>query len=254
MKKHLSITVYILFAMLFIACEKDLRTYEGKSTIYFLHALSSIYPNLEPSDSLNLTFAFSPEKTDSVQIIPVRVTGEATETDRSFTVSADPVSTAKAGEHYERIPGGLVIPAGNVVGEVPIKFLRTPEMETDTFTLVLKLQPNEHFVTNMADKVENATTGKVRSFRQFRVMVNDVLNRPMRWLDYYCGTFTRKKLVLMSSVLDIPLDAMNKTTATIPNIIYWSKSMQLYLNDQRASGNIIYEEDGTEMVMGPGVQ
>ncbi|WP_315815442.1 hypothetical protein [Paraflavitalea speifideaquila] len=57
----------------------------------------------------------------------------------------------------------------------------------------------------------------------------------------------------MSDLMGIPVDRLN-TTITIAELIYFGRFMQRYLNEQKAAGNIIKEEDGSDMIMGPSVQ
>jgi hypothetical protein len=230
-------------------CQKsEIAVYDGESNIYFSRAVEST-----PSDSLNVTFAFRPTIKDSLVMIPVRITGPAAPEARTYKVGVESSSTAKSGVHFT-LPSTFQLPAGKVSDSVAVKLLRTPDLLTDTVSIVLELQANEYFSTAMLDKVTNATSGQKLSYTRYRILVTDVLSKPQRWLDTYLGSFTRKKLLLMSDVLGIPVDIMNQTTTTISQVVYWGQFMQRYLNDKKAAGQTIYEEDGTPMIMGPSVQ
>jgi hypothetical protein len=251
MKKYSLLLFSLVF--LFSACKKtDLKVYDGDTNIYFSKAalVSS------PFDSLLVTFAFQPQITDSLVKVPVQITGAPSDKDRAYKVAVDASSsTAKAGVHFEALPPTFTLPAGKVADSVRVKLLRTPDMLNDTFSLVLELQPNENFQAGMVDKIANATTGQKLSYTKFKILVTDVLSRPKLWLDTYFGTFTRKKLLLMSDLLGFPVDALNTTSTTISQVIYWAKYMQLYLNEKKAAGQTVYEDDGTTpMMMGPSVQ
>jgi hypothetical protein len=57
----------------------------------------------------------------------------------------------------------------------------------------------------------------------------------------------------MAEVLGIE-PAYLDTSVSIAESNAYGKFMQRYLNEQRALGKIVYEEDGSEMVMGVSVQ
>lgn len=254
MKKKQATLYSFLLAMLFISCEKDIKRYDGETNIYFVRAVDQLNSAAPVYDSLTVTFAFHPSKTDSLVKIPVRITGVPSTEDREYEVAVDATSTAIAGVHYEALPETLTLKAGKVADTIPVKLFRTADMLTSDFSLILELQPNGNFKTNMVNKVVNATSGQMLSFTRLKIFVNDILNKPKYWLDAYMGTFSRKKLLLTSELLDIPVDALNSTTTSISQQIFYANYMQRYLNDKKAAGETIYEEDGSEMVMGPSVQ
>lgn len=254
MKKIQPILLFLPLFFLVTACEKNIKVYDGENNIYFLHAVSSVFLGAASADSLDLTFAYTPGKTDSVLKVPVRITGSPSDKDRAFKVAISPSSTAVAGKHYEPLPANLRMRAGRVTDTIFVRFIRTPDMLADTLSLILELQPNENFATHMTDKVVNTLTGQKQSFTKFTINVTDVLSRPKLWLDTYLGTFSRKKILLMNEVTGMPLDALNNTTTTVAQVIYWGKFTQRYLNDKKATGQTVYEDNGTEMIMGPSVQ
>ncbi len=91
------------------------------------------------------------------------------------------------------------------------------------------------------------------SLVSFRWFANDIIKKPARWLDTYLGTFTRKKLLLMAQVLGFE-PAYLDASVSIVEMTAYGKFMQRYLNEQKAAGNTVYEDDGSEMTMGPSVQ
>lgn len=256
--KKLKIFLVFLSIISLLSCEKDIKVYDGDNNIYFLRSVSPDYFNAalygKVYDSLNVTFAFDPVKTDSLVHIPVSTTGIPASLDRNFKISVSSSSTAVAGEHYEALPADFTMHAGRVIDTIPVKIFRTADMGNSEFTIILELQPNEHFKTGMVDKVANATTGQKLSYTRFKIIANDVLVKPSKWIDTYFGMFTRKKLLLMSSLLGIPVDALNQASTTVSQIIFYAKYMQRYLNEKKAAGETIYEDDGTEMIMGPSAQ
>lgn len=245
----------IIVAGLLSGCEKDIKTYDGKPQVYFLYASQ---PRLtygdEISDSTIISFAYAPVHiTDSVIILPVKATGMIMSTDRSYRLKVNDSSTAKPGKHYEIFKTDLTINAGRLTDTLYIKLLRTPEMLTESFNIYLELEANEHFEVDLVKKRTPAGGTNTVSTIRHRIMVNDILRKPMYWIDGYLGSFSRKKLYLLSEMLEIPIDRLN-STITIPEVMYFGRFMQRYLNEQKAAGNTIKEADGTDMIMGPSVQ
>jgi hypothetical protein len=251
--KYLILTMMVV--QLMMGCTKDIKTFDGKPQVYFLYAA-------QPKESFNdilldstiFTFAFTPSNVlDSIILVPVKVSGVSMNRDRSYVLRVNDSSTAKAGQHYEIIKSDFTISAGNFTDTVYIRLKRTPEMLTTSFNIYLELQANENFSIDLTKKLTAAGGNKTVSTIWHRVMVNDILRKPTYWLDGYLGVFSRKKLYLMCGLLGITVDRLN-TSVPIAELQYYGRFMQRYLNEQRAFGNIIKEEDGTDMIMGPSVQ
>lgn len=251
------IAVFLFFCSGIIACKKDLKTYDGEEGIYFLSSFRFSSGTEIGVDSTAISFAYA--KTiakDSTIFLPVKIAGKSTGTDREFKLSIDPSSTAVPGTHYEMLSTNFFIPANQVIGLIGVKLKRTPDMLTKNFLLIFKLEENNNFKTLMQDVVINTTTGKKKSYIQHTVWINDILKKPKSWFDTYLGVFSKKKLFLLADVAEIKdlSDLDNTSITTIPKVIYYGTFMQRYLNEMKASGKTIYEDDGTEMIMGPSVQ
>ncbi|SMC64822.1 DUF4843 domain-containing protein [Pedobacter africanus] len=253
--KNILYSLSVLF--LFIAgvsCKKNnVITYEGKPDIYFNAATKLPDFNGEViSDSTVLSFAYS-TATDSVAKIIIGVTGAMANHDRAYNLVVDPRSTAIAGKHYDALPTTFTIKKNKLKDTVLLKTHRTSDMQTAEPLLILNLQPNENFVTAMQDKVLNATTGKKYSYVSYKVYINDIVKKPSGWFDFYLGVFSRKKLFLMVDVLSVE-PSFFVGSPSLGILGAYGKYMQRYLNDQKVAGKTVYEDDGTEMIMGAGVQ
>lgn len=250
------IAIVLLFCSLWMACKKELKTYDGLTGIYFAPAVDT--RNYAGIDSTSISFAFAKASLmDSVMKLVVRVSGEPVNRERGFKLTIDPASTAIAGQHYEILNPGFVIPANTVADTLKIKMKRTADMLSQTFTIRLKLEANENFETPMQDRVINTATGKKLSFTTHTIWVNDIVKKPQAWLDAYLGTFSRKKLFLLAEIAEIKNigDLDNYTLTPISKLVYYGTFMQRYLNEMKANGKTIYEENGTtEMIMGTLVQ
>ena len=147
-----------------------------------------------------------------------------------------------------------MIKAGEISDYVELHLKRTPAMLDTTLSIGLEIHANENFETMMESRVTNSLTGATLSFNRHTVYVNDVLKKPGRWLDTYFGTFSRKKLALICELFNLTPEVLDKSIG-IPEMTYFGKFTQRYLNDKKAIGETIYEEDGvTEMMMGPSSQ
>jgi len=253
MKKIKFYTAGLLLLILANSCEKNLETYKGKNDIYFNEAgRLPAFSGEVIKDSTVMSFSLA-KNTDSVVNMIVKTTGPVSDQDRAYKLTVDPVSTAIAGKHYDALPPAFSIKKNKLQDTVKIRFRRTADLQAQNFTLFFNLEANENFATEMRDKVINATTGQKLSFIKYRWFVNDIIKKPSRWTDTYLGTFTRKKLSLMVEVLGVDPSYMD-TSISIAEVSAYGKFMQRYLNEQRAAGHTVYEEDGSEMIMGPTVQ
>jgi hypothetical protein len=241
---------WILLTTILFSCTKDLKTFDGQSSIYFVNATLS-----SPSDRSDISFALGkPSLTDSLIRLQVRIIGESTSDDREYKLVIADTSTAIAGEDFELLNDRFVIKAGEVSDYIQLKLKRTAAMQDTSLSIGLELHPNEYFMTMMENRVTNSFTGATLSFTSHTVYVNDVLKKPARWIDAYFGTFSRKKLALICELFNVTPEYLDKFVG-VAELTFFGKFTQRYLNDKKAMGETIYEEDGvTEMVMGPNSQ
>lgn len=242
----------------FSSCsENEIETYSGTESIYFTYveygpdAFNTI--SSKPFDSLEVSFAYeAPEILEMSMKIPVAVQGQLADVDRTYKVGVTNESTAQQGVHY-LLEQEQVIHANQRLDSLEITLLRTEEMKTDTITLTLELLPSDDFEVLMKDEVVNKITGEVREFNKFDLHITDILNQPRYWFAHYLGDFSAKKLFLMCDLLDLDPNMFNERVL-LGDFQYYGTFMQRYLNEQEAAGNTIYEEDGSKMIMGAGVQ
>lgn len=159
MKTILSLCVGLL--LLCAACEKDLARYETEQDrLNFIVEYRETTPSI-----LRKTFAFDPEDVvrDTV-FVPVNSMGFVRDYDRYFEVEqilekSDSVYNAEPGVHYvsfddPEISSQLVIPAGEVEGQIPVIALRAPSMR-DTITILhLRIKSNEFFLPGDPDRID----------------------------------------------------------------------------------------------------
>jgi hypothetical protein len=248
---------FLLIAMaLFGSCKKEnISTYKGSTSVYF----TNNYRNSVDSGTVTFSYSLADVK-DLVVSIPVSVMGLSANTDRLVNVVVLDSSTARAGVHYDLLPETFKVRQGRMVDTLKIKVRRTPDLQSAPVSILLQLQANEHFTTDMQNLITNKLTGSSFSFINYRLMVNDVLSKPRFWLVSSMGNFSRKKVYLTAAVLGLQLQDMfdillnNPNSLSGPSQSFWGRSMQIYLNQQKAAGTPVLDEDGTFMIMGSSVQ
>ncbi|MBD0830545.1 DUF4843 domain-containing protein [Aestuariibaculum sediminum] len=253
------IILYITMSCLccfMMACDEDtLDTYSAKDSIYYTWPVDGawiegarVYP-----DSLGTTFAFKPaEITETIFPLGVSVQGNVVDYDREINVKVKESSTAVQGVHFD-LPEKIIFGANKAVDSIPITLYRTADMKDNSFTLVLELVEGADFAVEMRDEIIDVLTEEKRDFTVFQLTVNDIIRTPKYWYFYYLGDFSAKKMLLISEVLDVPLD-IYENTRDYNLMRYHGYFIQRYLNEKDKAGEPILEEDGSPMVMGPNVQ
>ena len=246
--KYIILFIPLLFAG--AACKKQqLLTYSIKDNIYFNYA-----PLAARMDTANVSFAYSPLSVqDTTILIPIQVTGVPKGQDRTFIITVDPSSTETATGHYT-LPAQFIMPAGKLIDSLPVKLHRAADLQDTVKTLILNLEPNQNFNTDIKAL---GTIGVL----SFKINASDILLAGPYWNSIfatYFGTFSVKKLQLMNQIVGMPLNfpitGIYDLNLSADASLY-AIAMSRYLKDQAAAGNTIYEDDGvTPMTMGAGYQ
>jgi hypothetical protein len=253
MKRLIFIMMAFILVVFVNACKKPLNTYEGKDSIYFNEAVRlPVFSSEVLRDSTVVSFSLVKAQ-DSIVEMVIKSTGALSTADRAYQLVLNSASTLKEGVHFQFLKKDGVIKKNNLTDTVKIKFFRTTDMLTNTLLLSFDLLENENFVTSLKSRVVNSTTGKRNSAINYRWFVNDIIKKPARWQDAVFGIFTRKKLLLMASILNFEPVYLEATVSPGESTAY-GKYMQRYLNEQKLLGNTILEEDGSVMSMGSSVQ
>lgn len=252
MKKILILGIAFLSLLGLTSCDKEeIETYSDTDNIYFSRAMFPEYKNGPLIDSTGFSFGLDKATiTEKIYPLAIRVQGKVSDVDRAVKLTVDPTSTAVLGTHFT-FSENIIMHAGKELDTVFIKVLRTPDMKNGNLTLVVNLEENEFFTTNMQSKVTNVLTGKTRSYVRFKLSFNDKLSTPIGWQAVF-GVFTAKKFFLMCELMNLEPEMFNQPQGSpglsIPETLYYASFMKRYLADQKADGNTIYEEDGKEML------
>lgn len=251
-----TVPFYIFILCLLVSCKKsEISSYNGQTNIYFSSALDPI-----PSwgrDSLSVSFALKALVKDSLIKIPVRVMGKPSDADRIYAIKIATGSNAKEGIHYDFYKENFTIPAGKLVDSLQVLLHRSPDLKNNGVSVVFELVPNNNFTTQIQNEKPVPGYPKGYSFNTFRLNSNDILQMPESWIDYYLGDFTAKKFYLIGEVLGADLNKFSGpafVNISFSDLLYYGVALQRYLNNQKAAGKTVYEVNGDEMIMGPGVQ
>ena len=251
MKRLLYITIILTAA----SCKREaLITYNAKDNVYFDYNTGFNHF----VDSMDFSFANKDASIqETVLLLPIGVTGVSAATDRSSKLVVDPASTAIAGTHYE-VPE-TVIHAGKVKDTLHIRFKRAADLASGVKKLILRLEPNEFFQADLQYRVYNTIARDTVNLLRFTISASDILEAGTYWNDSYAaffGTFSVKKVKFIHELLGMPLDfwSVSPDNQRRAAATYYASATSRYLGDQAAQGNIIYDEDGTPMKMGPAYQ
>jgi hypothetical protein len=232
-------------------CKKEgIPTYSGENGIYFSNV----------SDSSVVTFAYHLPNINRVDLsVRVYSLGPVANVDRAFKVTnIEKLTTAQNNVNYSIDTSQFVIKAGEAYTNLKFTLFRLPEMKKTPYVITMELEPNENFTTNYRWDWISLSKKTIRQLMRYTIVFDDMLSQPKTWIPSVYGTFSQKKLYAISEYFEIDLPRWNITSGTgaIPAILVGSygKVFQNYLNKEKASGNTILDEDGTEMKMGPSSQ
>lgn len=243
--------LYICLLLAGSACTKQkLLSYEGGNSLYmYIHVFGPFVSDTSDIDFSGKVFQ------DSTLTLGFNVVGQVAAVDRTFKLVASDSSTAVANRDYI-LPAAdkCYIPAGSTHTSLSLKILRSADSYEKSVKLILKLQPNENFATNVP--VYTPPQLEPRSGIVLRITITDILPQPDIWSGNtnVLGIYTKKKITLMVKVLSLDLNRFYSSPYSSFQLKDFSRSFQLYLNQQHTAGNTIREENGTVMVMGPDVQ
>lgn len=222
--------LFIGFVLLLLAgCDKsDLETYKSGNYIQFSKSVE---------DSTRVSFLFYPG-VDEIDIpISIEISAFAPKTDQNFTLTIDTErTTAVEGTHFI-MPDKKVFRADHIMDTCWLKLKRTPDMETNEYRIVLRLEGNDAFEIGQLE----------HQFAIFRV--NDKISKPDWWDNnitwYYLGTYTDKKFskfIEATGVADMSGMSNGEKRVQCLKFKYW-------LEEKKQAGETVREDDMTEMTV-----
>lgn len=181
------IAIILLIALGCWNCKEDLLdTYSGTDNVYFY----------VDSDTTMFSFALT-TSVDTVISLWVLGVGEMSDSDRPFDVRV--VSTnAKEGVNYDALASQYVLPANELMAEIPIHIYREGAQDT-TFYIEVEITPNQYFSQELADEIvtEDGVTDTISRTRHVLGFTSTLTPPPSSmWNEAYFGYFSEAKFIL----------------------------------------------------------
>ena len=243
MQKRINLLTCVLLAgIVLIGCKKS------EPTSYELGDMVYVYkdPNNTKKDSTTYSFAVKPNSltVDTVKI-PVRIMGIAKGYDREVKlIAVDTASTAVEGVHYDFLP--YKIPAGAYSALLPVVIKRTPDMKTQSFTLMVKIVESKDFLPGVANSPAAGSFGGAST--HYPIRINDFLTKPSNWdaqLIPHFGAFSQVKyqfIIAATGITDFTVG--NTPLMSYGEIVYHKAFVKSKLVDYVAANGPLIDELG----------
>nr|WP_295873899.1 DUF4843 domain-containing protein [uncultured Chitinophaga sp.] len=255
MIKHLRYIAGTAAGLLLLAsCRKaEIPFYETDNDVYF-----SVVRDFVTYDTTIVTFAYTPSTRDTTMVLRVATLGKPVGRERNvrYRVIDTSANAATLHTHFD-LPANLVVPPDSVNCYLPVVMHKTPDMAKRTFTITLQLEPNDDFHTRLQVLVKDKTNNRFTSLVRHVIVVDNRLNKPDRgWYDDFYGPFSTKKMLLMSSLLELSVQELySKIAKADPGATnFYANYLKTYLKDMEAAGTPVLEDGGTPMKMGKYMQ
>lgn len=188
------IALILLIALGCWNCQEDLLdTYSGSNNIYF---------NMG-GDTTLFSFALTTSM-DTVVYLSVLGVGDLSDTDRPFDVRI--VNTnAVAGVNYDALEPQYLLPANEVISEIPLHIYREGAQDT-TFYIEVEIIPNQYFSQELADEIvtEDGITDTISRTRHVLGFTSTLTPPPSSmWNEAYFGYFSEAKFILFCDEFNI---------------------------------------------------
>ncbi|MDR3245521.1 MAG: DUF4843 domain-containing protein [Prevotellaceae bacterium] len=229
MKKIILILAGVCLLWLQGCKEDEIDLYSGDHYIRFIKDLTT--------DSTTVAFLFAPGASELNAPLVVEAAGIAYPVEKEYKISIDrQFTTAVEGRHF-RLPDNTTFKAGAMRDTLAIKFLRTEDMATQSFRLVLRVEANESFKLGQLE------------YQYMVFLVHDKISQPEWWTTAistsYMGTYSDRKYQYFIEVTGI----VDLTGATPSEIRAHALKFKYWLEEQRQKNNTILEENGNEMTV-----
>ena len=268
---------FMAMTLVFLSCNEDeIMTFDSEDAgIYFQTGVQTrFFLNIDQYwDSLRHTFSQDADTVKSyVMSARLRTMGKVRDYDRKVRVVVDQANTtAVEGTHFTVDFSNIIVPAGAAEVEVPVTFLRHPDLLTKELRVMIKVEDNENFIvpfTHQKNTTIYYASGDTLMADRFLFIVDEFYSEPVIWsffLSSYpdgvnpCGAWSVKKQKLMSQLFNITEDDWdyqkgwaNNRGVQFQSFIYYAIKLQVYLQEQADNGTPVREDDGSFMQLGPG--
>ena len=269
--KHL---IYILLplslaALALTGCQtEEIDVFSTDDALVYFQRISYTTSNGQEGYATNTKYSFVGASEKMTQVTfkaDVRLLGKVVDYDRSLKVVVDKErSTMDEGIDYEIDFDTLCIKAGTNKTQVPVRFLRNLSFREGPDTLVIRLEPNEHF--SLLEKYNTTNTYNGNSDdsnkmdgTRYTFVIDEVYTCPDGWhtlnASNYFGAWTATKYIYINDTLGFSTEdwiwingAGSKITAG--RMPYYAQHLQKELQRRADEGDPVYDEDGSFMQLG----
>jgi hypothetical protein len=211
--------------------EAEIPLYSGENYIQIVKNLTV--------DSATVAFLLAPGLTEVDSFLIVKTTGLGYPTETPYKISIDrQLTTAVEGTHFT-LPDKMTFKAEAMRDTLPITFHRTPDMKTNAFRLVLRIEENAAF-----------KLGQVQYLYKVFV-VHDKIARPEWWTasvaTSYLGTYSDLKyqtFIDVTGIADMTGAPASEIRVRAIQLKYWLARYKL-----EHAGDPMREVDGNEMTV-----
>lgn len=255
----------LLSASLFPGCSEDeLDTYSGVPAAIYIQEVNTfdLYGNplSYKTESSEYSFADNPSDITYIYLpFTVRLAGEVVDYDRPYVVKVDPEKTdALEGTDFDLSENAFTIKAGESTDVVRIKVLRNDRLLKNTYHVVLKLEPNEHFSLAI-DTYKNSSSwsvaGDIYDATTYAVSFSEKYTAPDAWDTYkddYWGEFSLKKYATLNGLMgwtayDWRYANMSYSKVRAGKFPYAASYFRNHLIEEAMKGTPVIDEDGQPM-------
>jgi hypothetical protein len=193
-------------------------------------------------DTVTVAFFLHSAEADSYDFpVQVEMSGLAPAAEREYKIVVDRKnSTAVEGTHFT-MPAKTSFKAGETVNTTHVRFMRTDDMKTERYTLVLRVEDNGNY---LAGQMEN---------RYIAIKVHDQIAQPAWWTAYvstnYMGAYSDDKFRHFLVANDHP--NLDNITGNFGLIREYALRLKRYLEDKALAGQTVYEADGSTKMTVP---
>lgn len=234
-----------------VGCSSEIMTYDGEAGIYFAMNSGNNFANSDTTylETSSVPFIVEPADVEEVTFrLKIKILGAVSNQDRQVSVRVVDEETTVLPEDHNPIQASYTMEAGNVFGNIPIVFHRTPSLKGNERKLTLELIPNEDFTLPIT-MWKNSSTEYVNVIRH-TIFVSDKYVQLPGYQPGYFGAFSERKMeVLVEEARIVTLDELKEKMSYV-KAKSLGQEFDRYLKKMKAEGKTVYEDDGTEMTAG----
>lgn len=255
--KVILVTVYCICSLL--ACQQEtIDSYKMNESKVYFQVQSFTGSNGAAGYSTQTSFSFVDRGLEWTSVVfkgTVQLLGEVKDYDRQVRVVVDQENTTMNSNGYELNLDTLYIRAGMSKGQIGVRFLRTLAIREKEDTLVLRLEPNEHFnvleTYKSSNDWTNTTAGNIDGAR-YMFIISEIYTCPNYWSNVtsYFGEWNATRYVFINDLFGFTSnDWLWAPSGKVSpgRLGFYARELQKELQTRADEGNPVIDEDGSYM-------